>query len=224
MDTDMLEPKSMLIRQIVWRSFRGLSRAALLAALTVACYQPDFGKSAFRCSGSGECPAGYSCIAGCCGGGCPAPDAAPVMPDGVDACVHTLSGIGVDDFRIEFAILTQAQMVSAVLHQRATCDESRDFWDVQLVPSGAFNIALNEVGGPYTNFMTMASINDGRQHTVVIKRASLFLSVMIDGTFSGSAPAAQRLGTLPPLDASDPCSGRPQLVGISGVCLTRGQP
>lgn len=154
----------------------------------------------------------------------PYPDAALAPPDSTGACVQTLSGVGVGDFRIEFAVQTQTQTVSAVLHQRATCDESRDFWDVEIVPGGVFGIVVNEGGGPYTSFRTVASVSDGRPHAVVVKRVSRMLSVMVDGAFSGSAAAAQRLGTLPPLDATDPCAGRPQLAGVSGVCVTWGQP
>lgn len=141
-------------------------------------------------------------------------------PQPPNACAMTLSNVGAGDFRIEFALATQTRAISAVLHQRWACDESRDFWDVQLLPGGVLGVVLNEGGGPYTSFSTMRPVNDGVAHAIVIRRTSLKLTVMVDGAISGSAAAAQRLGALPPLTA-DPCVGRPRLDGVSSVCLVR---
>lgn len=160
----------------------------------------------------------------------PASDLAPPLdftapPDLAPLCVQTLANVGAGDFTIRFVITTAARVLSTVVYQRSICAGS-DLWDVRLAANGTLEIATDDLGGHFTLFNTVATVNDGRPHAVVITRVAQVLSARIDGAASGAAASAASWQALPPLGIGkgDPCEnggGSVPLVGaVTNVCLT----
>lgn len=189
---------------------KNIRAAALLALFWGGCYNPDLGALRFSCVEDDQCPEGYSCVAGCCGGMCP-------------ACGMSLSSVGTGDFAVAFRVTTRTATASALLFQRAACT-SGDFWDVQISAEGYIKLKINDAR-MLTGLTGTATLNDGRPHAVLLRRAALGLSLWVDGVTAGGAYAPQNLGPLPPLGIAtgDPCTG-PLDGTITDICLTKMRP
>lgn len=140
------------------------------------------------------------------------------------ACATTLSGIGRGDFSISFTVTTTATAQSTLLYQRAAC-AGGNFWDAELV-TGTVDVQLD--GDAFCETATIAAINDGSRHRVVISRASSVLSISIDGAASAVKVCGTQIGSLSPLGigSGNPCEGpnalQPLVGKIEDVCLLRG--
>lgn len=139
-------------------------------------------------------------------------------------CMNTLANVGAGDFTIRFRITTIAVTTSTVLAQRAVCDASKDFWDIDLEANGTFRI---ELGGPinYTVLDTTIAVNDGNSRDVLITRRAQILAATVDGVLAGSTAAPWLLGVLPPLAIAkgNPCEGAglsPLDGVVDAVCVT----
>lgn len=195
-----------------------LKAAALALASLAGCYDPDLSHVAFACEPGGpppQCPDGQAC--------------SPLSRLCVSGCAFDLSGVGAGDFAIKFKIATTAKATSTVACQRASCDASADFWDVQLDPSGAIKAYVLRAAdaGRYAELATTVRVNDGRAHDVELRRSSGTLESYTDGAPSGSVPAPQELGALPALRiaSGNPCEGlgglHPLQGNMAGICLGR---
>ncbi len=133
------------------------------------------------------------------------------------ACSGDLSNVGTGDFHVLFSLTTTLTSSAAIANQRTTCGHGV-FWDVRVAAGGGIRAETDD-GTNYSNLTsTGATVNDGKSHAVVVKRASGTLSIEIDGVLSGSSPSTSALTKLAPLETtSDPCVGTSGTVAFQGT-------
>src|SRR5262249_44829739 len=139
-------------------------------------------------------------------------------------CTGDLSYVGTNDFHISFKITTTATVASAVVSQRATCDQA-PMWDVRMTAQGQLGVETADGGAHYTGFYTIKTVNDGSPHLVALARTAGTLTVSIDGVVTGSSLSGAGFGVLPQLatgvDACDGQDGTSALVGtVTDLCVT----
>ena len=157
------------------------------------------------------------------------PDMTPVLDMTGPGCVASLSGVGSKDWAIKFTIQTTAKVQSTVLYQRATCDATEDFWDIEMNPDGTLTLYMNHVnkqpGDGYVTIKMERPINDGQPHTVEILREGSKVSCYIDKEIDSSAAPCPNLGQLSTLGImrGNPCEAYGTVAPLSGkvtnVCL-----
>jgi hypothetical protein len=140
------------------------------------------------------------------------------------ACLSTLSNVGTADFQIAFTLTTTATGLVALVNQRAGCDMTSTWWDVNM-QNGAIGAATNIDPGGNVPVGLSAPVNDGQPHKIVVARTSGQLWYSIDSMpRSSGAPDPYAFGAFPPLAiGTDACPGYTALDGqgtISDLCIT----
>lgn len=178
--------------------------ALALATLLAACYELDLRSSCFACAADADCPEGASCVGALCEG--------PGICEA--ACAGTLSGAGAVEVALDLVAL---RAPCSALSQRARCDASAPFWDLEVDADGSL-IGYLGGSGAYGEVRSAVRVTDGAQHRVTFQRASGRLLVEVDGTWYRGAAAPAPLEGLPPPAAAGPC-GAPACTEVSGTCL-----
>jgi hypothetical protein len=143
------------------------------------------------------------------------PDATP--------CVADLSNIGLSDFQIAFDVKTTDIAVAFMLDQQTSCGVWGQYWNIFLTGSGGtIGVTLCD-GAHMTNLQSVAAVDDGVLHHVIVARTSGTLSITIDGHLDNSGmggPVAASLGSLGMLQIGVSVCGDPLVGTVSNVCLS----
>lgn len=145
--------------------------------------------------------------------------AADLVSDLTLACVATLVNIGTGDFTVSFALTAAPGLGGTLLTQRATCDNATH-WYVAMKVDGTIYVTL---ASPYVGIDGVTSVNDGRVHSIMVRRRNNILSLLIDGKTEAEASTTAVLESLPPLEIGESASCN--TMAVSGVkieksCLT----
>jgi hypothetical protein len=147
------------------------------------------------------------------------PDARPDSP----VCTGDLSNIHGADFSIAVTVKTTQSGLVSLLNQRSSCGPTGTFWDVRL-SSGGVRAEIND----NTTAVNLTSlgllVNDGQPHDVLVQRFAGTMTILIDGSATGSIAAPSSLGALPALKSgTDVCDGHsaqvPFMGTMSNVCI-----
>jgi|HubBroStandDraft_2_1064218.scaffolds.fasta_scaffold88129_3 hypothetical protein len=149
------------------------------------------------------------------------PDAQSDVVDAQVACVDDLSDIGASDFHVAFDLLaTSTETDGPLVEQRATCGQYDAHW---LVAEAAGHlVAQTYDGSAGATIQSVATVDDGVLHRVVVARVSGALSISIDGAIDTSEPnAVFAPGSLPAMQVGRSACA-PQFSGqVSSVCVER---
>lgn len=141
-------------------------------------------------------------------------DAAP------NGCANDLSNILGGDFHIDFEVLGVAGG-GPLLEQRSVCDQYSVHWLIAETQSGNIITQFYDgSGGP--QLQSVATVNDGALHHVVVARVALTFSITIDGQLDNSVPnAVWSPATLSLLQVGRSACASPFAGQIENVCITR---
>lgn len=141
------------------------------------------------------------------------------------SCIGSLGGVGTKDFTISFDLVSRESGPRTVIHQRKGCSADECFWDIEITDDGTL-IFLNGSGdGTYSAVKSDVFVNDAREHSVVVRRVSGTVAIVVDGTLSGEGSAPASMSSLPPIgmERGNPCetAGLRPLVGyVRNACFT----
>lgn len=162
------------------------------------------------------------------------PDARDAAPDVVDAgshldaapdvapsCADDLSNIAASNFHIAFDLLaTGVQSDGPLVEQRATCGQYDVHW---LIAAASGHIVIQFYDGAAgITLQSIATINDGVLHHVVVARVSGTISISIDGAVDNSSPnLVFAPGTLPLMQVGRSACTTAYPGQVTNACITR---
>jgi hypothetical protein len=137
------------------------------------------------------------------------------------SCANDLSDIQTGDFHISFDVLSMPQSSGPLLEQRAVCDPYSVDW--LIAEQLTYNIIVQiGDGAGYVNLDSIATINDGVWHHVVVARVSATLSITIDRQLDNSIPnGGVSLGPLALLQVGKSACAAPFAGQVKNVCISR---
>jgi hypothetical protein len=132
------------------------------------------------------------------------------------SCPNDLSNIHDGDFHIDFEVLG-AESGGPLLEQRSVCDPYSVDW--LIAEQDKHNIIVQVSDGNYASLESVATINDGIWHHVVVARISGTMSITMDGQLDNSIPNATSLTTLALLQIGKSACAPPFAGQIKNVCI-----
>ena len=142
-------------------------------------------------------------------------------------CVTDLSGVGTGDFLIAFTLTTtNTTQTLAIVNQRAGCDQTSVWWDVNLDSAGGIGFGTCDGPGACAGVSAGNSVNDGLPHRIVIARAAGAISYSRDGVVgSAVVPDAYSFGAFgAALTIGNDACGSTPLTGngtLTELCITK---
>jgi hypothetical protein len=145
--------------------------------------------------------------------------AAALHFDGVDDYVDmgnvASTNFGTNDFTIEAYVKTTygpgQSHPTALISKRSDCNCS-NFWNVRMLPSGAFYFESSEAGcGNFVSITSNGTINDGNWHHVAVTRKGSQITLYLDGVAdnSGNVPITNLSNADALQIGRDACSDQP---------------
>ena len=147
--------------------------------------------------------------------------AAADAPTDSGSCGDDLSSINNGNFHISFDLVaTSTQGDGPLVEQRATCGQYDPHWLVAIA-SGHL-VTQTYDGSAGATLQSVATVNDGGRHHVVVAHVAGTMSVSIDGVLDNSIPNWTFYpGTLALLQVGRSACASPYSGQVTNACVTR---
>lgn len=147
-------------------------------------------------------------------------DAQADSADASTVCADDLSSVHAGDFHVDFDVLGVAAE-GPLLEQRSVCGQYEVQWVVAETSAGNVDTYFYDGSGGF-QLQSVATVNDGVWHHVVVARVALTFSITIDGQLDNSVPnAVWSPPTLSLLQVGRSACSAAFAGQIKNVCVTR---